>query len=30
MKRFWLFAGDTYYPLGGMNDFKADFDKENI
>ena len=26
MKRFLLFAGDNYYPAGGMEDFKGDFD----
>jgi len=26
MKPFLLFAGETYYPKGGMNDFKGDFD----
>ena len=26
MKRFWLFAGDYHYPLGGMDDFIEDFD----
>jgi hypothetical protein len=26
MKRFWLFAGDHYYPFGGMTDFKGHFD----
>jgi len=25
-KRFWLFAGDNYYPSGGMKDFKGSFD----
>jgi len=25
-KRYWLFAGDCYYPQGGMDDFKGDFD----
>jgi hypothetical protein len=24
-QRFWLFAGDFYYPLGGMDDFVEDF-----
>lgn len=28
MKRFWLFFGDTYYPNGGMDDFRGDFDTE--
>jgi hypothetical protein len=26
MKRFLVFAGDAYYPEGGMNDFHDDFD----
>lgn len=26
MKRYLLFAGDNYYPAGGMSDFKKDFD----
>jgi hypothetical protein len=26
MKPFWLFAGDYYYPSGGMDDFKDSFD----
>lgn len=26
MKRYWLFAGDAYYPGGGMEDFIASFD----
>lgn len=26
MKRFWTFSGDTYYPIGGMQDFKGSFD----
>jgi hypothetical protein len=26
MKRFWLFAGEDYYPRGGMEDFIGDFD----
>jgi hypothetical protein len=26
MKRFLLFAGDTYYPGGGWQDFKKSFD----
>lgn len=26
MKRYWLFAGKEYYPNGGMEDYKADFD----
>lgn len=25
-KRFWVFGYDQYYPIGGMNDFRADFD----
>lgn len=24
-RRFWLFAGDQYYPLGGFSDFQGDF-----
>jgi hypothetical protein len=26
MKRYMVFAYDQYYPSGGMNDFKGDFD----
>lgn len=26
MKRFLLFAGYTYYPAGGWNDFRDSFD----
>lgn len=26
MKRWLLFAGDNYYPIGGWDDFQADFD----
>jgi len=26
MKRFMIFAYDSYYPSGGMHDFQADFD----
>lgn len=26
MKRFLLFCGDHYYPVGGMSDFAGDFD----
>jgi len=26
MKRFLVFAGDSYYPEGGMHDFQEDFD----
>jgi hypothetical protein len=26
MKRYWLFCGNHYYPLGGLQDFKGDFD----
>jgi hypothetical protein len=26
MKRFLVFAGDCYYPYGGMDDFQEDFD----
>jgi len=29
MKRFLLFAGDTYYPKGGINDFVKDFTSLN-
>ena len=24
MKRFLIFSGSTYYPIGGMHDFKGD------
>jgi len=26
MKRYWLFCGVAYYPVGGMWDFAGDFD----
>lgn len=26
MKRYFLFTGDTYYPGGGMKDFRGSFD----
>lgn len=26
MKKFAVFMGDIYYPLGGFHDFKASFD----
>ena len=26
MKRYALFAGDTYYPAGGWGDFEGSFD----
>jgi hypothetical protein len=26
MKRFLLFAGDTYYPSGGWRDFQGDYE----
>ena len=26
MKRYLLFAGETYYPTGGWSDFQKDFD----
>jgi hypothetical protein len=26
MKRYLLFAGDEYYPAGGWEDFRGDFD----
>ena len=26
MKRYFLFAGDVYYPSGGWKDFKGAFD----
>jgi hypothetical protein len=29
MKRYLLFAGDYYYPCGGMNDFIKSFDTAN-
>lgn len=28
MKRYLVFSGDTYYPAGGWNDFRGDFDTE--
>lgn len=27
MKRYLVFTGSDYYPRGGMNDFKRDFDE---
>ena len=29
MKRYWLFCGDNYYPLGGMRDLKGYFDSSD-
>ncbi len=29
MKRFLLFTGDDFYPLGGWKDFKGDFNTES-
>lgn len=29
MKRFLLFAGESFYPSGGWHDFIADFDSLN-
>lgn len=26
MKRFLVFAGETYYPMGGWADFQKDYD----
>ncbi len=26
IKQYWLFAGDTYYPAGGMDDYENSFD----
>lgn len=26
MKRFLVFKGNNYYPCGGMDDFKGDYD----
>lgn len=26
MKKYLLFAGDNYYPMGGFDDFRGDFD----
>jgi hypothetical protein len=26
MKRYWLFSWDTYYPSGGMSDYRGSFD----
>ena len=26
MKRYWLFGGNSYYPNGGMGDFRGSFD----
>ena len=25
-KRYWLFAGETYYPSGGMEDLRGKYD----
>lgn len=27
-KRYLLFAGDNYYPVGGIKDYRGTFDKE--
>ena len=29
MKRFLVFGGDEYYPLGGMRDFQGEYDTED-
>lgn len=29
MKKILVFAGDIYYPLGGMKDFKGSFETED-
>jgi len=26
LKRYWVFAGDHYYPNGGMNDYRGCYD----
>ena len=26
MKRYWVFAGDNYYPSGGMHDHRGSYD----
>jgi hypothetical protein len=26
MKRYWLFGGNSYYPNGGMGDFRGSYD----
>lgn len=28
IKRFLVFAGDTYYPTGGWSDYRCSFDTE--
>lgn len=28
MKHFWVFAGDNYYPNGGMSDFIGSYSTE--
>ena len=30
MKRYLVFAGDTYYPSGGWEDLKKSFNKEDV
>ncbi len=29
-KQFWVFAGDNFYPEGGMDDFKDSFDSYEL
>ncbi len=30
MKRYWLFAGNYYYPSGGMGDFQESFEDSDL
>jgi hypothetical protein len=30
MKRYWLFAGDRFYPRGGAGDFRESLDSEEL
>ena len=30
MKRFLIFGGSDYYPAGGWNDFRGDFDTQDL
>jgi hypothetical protein len=30
VKRYWLFAGERFYPRGGVGDFRDSFDSEEL
>lgn len=30
MKKYLLFAGDSFYPSGGVDDFRGDFDTKRL